>query len=155
MPGKVENKIKELGLELPEIPEPVAEYVPAKRTRNLIFCSGQGPTKDGKAVYTGKVGAERTVEDGYEAARICALNCLAVVKSLTGTLDKVKQVVKVRGFVNSTPEFGKQPEVVNGASELLVKIFNERGKHARSALGTSCLPRNITVELEMVVEVED
>jgi len=120
---------------------------------NLIFCSGQGPVKEGRPLYIGKVDSERTGEEGYKAARICALNCLAAVKDLIGSLDKIDEIVQVRGFVNSAPDFGGQPEVINGASELLEQIFGEKGKHARCALGTSNLPGNITVELEMIVKI--
>jgi len=150
-----EKRIKELGITFPEVPKPVAAYIPAKKVGNLVFCSGQGPIKEGRPIYIGKVGSERTVEEGYKAARICALNCLAAVKALVGSLDKVEEIVQVRGFVSSAPNFGKQPEVINGASELLEQIFGEKGKHARCALGTSNLPRNITVELEMIVKVKE
>jgi enamine deaminase RidA (YjgF/YER057c/UK114 family) len=148
-----EKKLKEMGITLPRTPKPVAAYIPAKKIGNLVFCSGQGPSLEGELVHIGKVGLEKTVEEGYEAAKICAINCLAAVRDLVGSLDKVDEIVQVRGFVNSTPDFGKQPEVVNGASELLEKIFGEKGKHARCALGTSSLPRDITVEVEMIVKV--
>lgn len=150
-----EDKLQKLGIELPEVPRPVAAYIPAKRVNNLVFCSGQGPVKNGKFIYVGKVGSERTIEEGYQAARMCVLNCLAAVKSLVGSLDKVEEVVQVRGFVNSATDFERQPEVINGASELLETIFDEKGKHARCALGTSNLPKNITVELEMIVKVKE
>ncbi|MBE0478698.1 RidA family protein [Candidatus Aerophobetes bacterium] len=150
-----EEKLKELGITLPEVPSPAAAYIPAKKVGNLVFCSGQGPSVEGKLVYVGKVGAEKTLKEGYEAAKICALNCLAAVKNLVGGLDKIEEIVQVRGFVNCTADFEKQPEVINGASELLEKIFGDKGKHARCALGTSSLPRNITCELEMVVKVKD
>jgi enamine deaminase RidA (YjgF/YER057c/UK114 family) len=150
-----EEKLREMGITLHRAPKPVAAYVPAKKVGNLVFCSGQGPSVEGKPVHTGKVGAEKTVEEGYEAARICALNCLAAVKDVVGTLDKIEEIVQVRGFVNCTPDFGEQPKVLNGASELLGSIFGEKGKHARCALGTSSLPRNITVEVEMIVRVRE
>jgi len=154
MPGrKAEAKLRDLGLALPEVPKPVAEYVPAKRVGDLVYVSGQGPIRDGKPVYVGRVGAEVSSEDAYKAAQICALNCLAAVKSLVGSLDAVEEIVQVRGFVNSAPDFHDQPKVINGASELLVKLFGERGRHARAALGTSNLPGNIPVEVEMVVRV--
>lgn len=152
---KIEAKLQELGLELPEAPKPQAEYVPAKRVGELIFVSGQVPIRKGQLVYQGKVGAERTLNEGQEAARLCALNALAVVKSVVGSLEKIEEIVQLRGFVNCTPEFTHQPEVINGASELLVKLFGERGRHARAALGTSSLPRNVTVELEMIVRVRE
>ena len=150
-----ENKLEELGITLPRTPKPVAAYVPAKKVGNLVFCSGQGPSIESKSVHIGKVGAAKTVKEGYEAPRICALNCLAAVKDLVGSLDLIEEIVQVRGFVNSAPDFGKQPEVINGASELLEKIFSEKGKHARCALGTSNLPGDITVELEMIVKVKE
>jgi enamine deaminase RidA (YjgF/YER057c/UK114 family) len=151
---KIEHKIKELGLILPEAPKPVAEYIPAKKIGNLIFTSGQGPIKDGKFIYVGKIGGEVSLKEGYESAKICAINCLAAIKSVIGSLDKIDEIIKVKGYVNSTSDFYRQPEVVNGASELIVKIFGKKGKHARSALGTSVLPGNIPVELEMIVKVK-
>lgn len=144
-----------MGIELPEVPKPVAAYVPARKVNNLAFCSGQGPIKNGKSIYIGKVGSERTIEEGYQAARICALNCLVATKSLTSSLDRIEEIIQVRGFVNSAPDFKKQPEVINGASELLEKIFGEKGRHARCALGTPNLPRDISVEIEMVVKVKE
>jgi len=149
----VEKRLAELGLELPPAPKPAAAYVPAVRTGNLIFVSGQGPVRDGKAVYTGKVGGERTEEEGYEAARIAALNALAVVKAEVGDLDHVTRIVKLVGWVNSAPGFTRQPWVINGASELLQQVFGEKGTHARSAVSAHELPLDWTVELEMVVEV--
>jgi enamine deaminase RidA (YjgF/YER057c/UK114 family) len=153
--SRCEERLKEMGITLPTVPKPVAAYVPAKKVGDLVFCSGQGPSREGKPVHTGKVGAGKSVEDGYDAARICALNCLAAVKELVGTLDRIEEIVQVRGFVNCTPDFGNQPEVINGASEFLEKVFGEKGKHARCALGTSSLPRDITVELEMIVRVRE
>lgn len=147
----VEKRLKELGFELPEVPEPVAEYVPAKRVGDLMYVSGQGPIRNGKSVYVGQVGKEVSVEEGYKAAQICALNCLAAVKLVAGSLGAVEEVVQVRGFVNSIPDFHDQPRVINGASELLVKVFGESGRHARAALGTSNLPGNIPAEIEMIV----
>ena len=150
-----EKKLKEMRITLPSVPKPAAAYIPAKKVGNLVFCSGQGPSVEGKLIHIGKVGTEKTLKEGYEAARICALNCLAAVKALVGSLDKVEEIVQVRGFVNSAPDFGQQPKVINGASELLEQIFGEKGKHTRCALGTSSLPRNITVELEMIVKVKE
>jgi len=151
MDETVEQRLEELGFKLPVVPKPVAEYVPAKHVGDLVYVSGQGPIRDGKPVYVGQVGAEVTREEGYEAAQICALNGLAAVKALVGSLEQVEEVVQVRGFVNSAPHFHEQPKVVNGASELLVKVFGERGRHARAALGTSNLPGNIPVEIEMII----
>ena len=150
----VESKLKELGLELPPTPPPQAKYVPAVRAGDLVFVSGMGPLKDGRVAYVGRVGAELSEQDGYDCARLCALNALAAAKSVVGSLDKVVRVVQLRGFVNSAPAFFRQPEVVNGASELLIAVFGEKGQHARAALGTSPLPRNIAVELEMILQVE-
>ena len=151
---KIEHKIKEIGLILPEAPKPVAEYIPAKKIGNLVFTSGQGPIKNGKFIYVGKIGGEVSLKEGYESAKMCAINCLAAIKSVIGSLDEIDEVVKIKGYVNSTPDFYRQPEVINGASELIVKIFGEKGKHARAALGTSVLPGNIPVELEMIVKVK-
>jgi len=152
--GVIEGRLKEMGLELPEVPRPMAEYVPAKRVGDFVYVSGQGPLKEGKPIYVGRVGAQLTLEEGYEAAQVCALNCLAAVKAVIASLDRVEEIVQVRGFVNSAPDFHDQPKVINGASELLVKLFGERGRHARAALGTSNLPGNIPVEIEMVVRVK-
>jgi len=150
-----EMRLRELGLELPEVPKPVAEYVPAKRVGDLVYVSGQGPIRDGKPVYVGRVGAEVSPEDAYKAAQICALNCLAAVKSLVGSLDAVEEIVQVRGFVNSAPDFHDQPKVINGASELLVKLFGERGLHARTPLGSLSLPANIFTGMEMFVHIKN
>lgn len=151
---KVKDRLNNLGIDIPEAPEPVAEYIPAKKSGNLVFCSGQGPIKDGEYIHVGKVGKDVNLDEGYESARMCALNCLAAIKTVVETLDDIDEIVKVRGFVNSSPDFFEQPKVVNGASEVLVEIFGERGRHARAALGTSNLPDNIPVELEMVVKVK-
>jgi enamine deaminase RidA (YjgF/YER057c/UK114 family) len=143
-----------MGLELPEPPAPAANYIRTVRTGNLLFVSGHGPHRDGKLHYLGKVGKDLTGEEGYQAARLVALNCLASVKEALGDLDRVRRVVKLLGMVNCTPEFGQQPEVINGASDLLVELYGEAGRHARSAVGMAALPRNISVEIEMVLEVE-
>lgn len=151
--GNFEERLKGLGLSLPPLPPAAGAYVPAVRSGNLVFSSGQGPYKEGRLQYIGKLGGDLTLEEGYEAARIAALNCLAEIASVVGSIEAIKRVVKVTGFVNSAPDFDQQPKVMNGASELLIDIFGEAGKHARSALGTSNLPSNIAVEVEMVVEV--
>ena len=153
--GKIESKLKQMGLELPDTPSAVAQYVPAKLVGNLVYCSGQGPIKDGLFLHQGQVGGELMLEEGYECARLCALNCLAAAKSVIGELDRIAEVVHVRGFVNSAPGFQAQPEVVDGASELLVRLLGDSGRHARAAVGVSALPRNIPVELEMVLRVQD
>jgi enamine deaminase RidA (YjgF/YER057c/UK114 family) len=145
-----EERLNELGLKLPA-PRPAAgNYVSCVRTGNLIFTSGQGTNE-----YRGRLGEDVSIEVGYEAARQCMLNLLTVVKQEVGELSKVKRIVKVLGFVNSTPDFTDQPKVMNGASDLLVEVFGEKGKHGRSAVGMAQLPLNNAVEVEMVVEVED
>jgi enamine deaminase RidA (YjgF/YER057c/UK114 family) len=149
-----EAKLKALGIELPEAATPVANYVNAVRTGNLLFLAGKGPSLPGGGYITGKVNAGLTVEQGYEAARLTGINQLAVLKAELGDLKKVKRIVKVLGMVNCTPDFANQPEVINGFSDLMVEVFGERGKHARSAVGMGSLPRNIAVEVEMIVEVE-
>ncbi len=151
----IEAKLVEKGIELPAVPQPVAAYVPGVRAGNLVFTSGQLPAAGGEVKFKGKVGADVTVEDGYEAAKLCALNCLAVVKSLVGNLDRVKKIVKVTGFVNSTPDFEQQPQVINGASEFLVDLLGEVGKHSRAAVGVSSLPLGVPCEVEMIVEVQE
>ncbi len=150
-----EARLQELGLELPEVSTPVANYVNAVRTGNLIFLAGKGPRKADGTYITGKVGRDLTVEQGYEAASLCALNQLAVLKAELGDLGKVKRVVKVLGMVNAVEDFGNQPEVINGFSDLMVEVLGERGKHARAAVGMGSLPRGIAVEIELVVEVEN
>ena len=149
----IEARLREMGVELPDVPRPMAEYVPAKCVGDLVYVSGQGPIRNGKALYVGQVGAELSLEDAYQAAQICCLNCLAAVKAVVGSLDMIEEIVHVRGFVNSSPDFYEQPKVVDGASELLVKLFGNQGRHARAALGTSNLPGNIPIELEMIVRV--
>jgi len=148
----VEERLKELGFKLPVVPKPVAEYVPAKRVGDLVYVSGQGPIRDGKPVYVGQVGGEVSTGEAYKAAEICALNCLAAIKSVVGSLEEVEEIVQLRGFVNSVPGFHDQPKVINGASELLVRAFGDHGRHVRAALGTSNLPGNIPVEIEMVAK---
>ncbi len=150
----VEAKLAEMGLILPAAPAPIANYIRAVRTGNLLFVSGHGPFRDGKTQFVGKVGKELSVEDGYKSAQLVCLNCLASVKEALGDLNRVKRVVKLLGMVNCTPEFGHQPEVINGASDLLVALYGDAGRHARSAVGMGALPRGISVEIEMVLEVE-
>ena len=155
MEDRPEDRLQELGLTLPEVSTPVANYVNAVRTGDLIFLAGKGPRKADGTYITGKLGSDLSVEEGYEAARICALNQLAVLKAELGELNKIKRVVKVLGMVNAVPEFTQQPEVINGFSDLMVEVLGERGKHARAAVGMGSLPRGIAVEIELVVEVED
>ncbi|MDR3033061.1 RidA family protein [Kitasatospora cineracea] len=153
--GQVEQRLAELGLTLPEVAAPVAAYVPAVRDGVHVLTSGQLPMVSGKLQLTGKVGAEVTAEEAKELAQVCALNALAAVKSVVGDLDRVEQVVKVVGFVASAPDFTGQPGVVNGTSELLGKVFGERGVHARSAVGVAVLPLDAPVEVELMVRVRD
>lgn len=150
---KVEQKLKELGYELPIAPDPAASYVTFKKSGNLLFISGQGPDINGEQKYKGKVGSELTQEKGYEAAKACGMNLLAQLKSCLGDLDLVKEVVHVKGFVASSVDFFNQPSVINGTSDLMTEVFAEKGKHTRCALGTNVLPGNIPVEVEMVVEI--
>ena len=138
----------------PETPKPLAAYVPAVLVKDLVFTAGQGTVVKGEMKYIGVVGKDMTEEEGKKAAEICALNCLAAVKSVTGSLDKIERIVKLTVFVNSANNFFNQPEVANGASELLGKIFGEKGTHARSAIGVNILPRNIAVEIEMIVKLK-
>ena len=150
-----EQRVEELGLDLPPVPKPVGNYVGGVRTGNLLFMSGCGPRrKDGSAI-TGKLGATLTIEQGYEAARQVGLNMLANIRNELGSLDKVKRVVKVLGMVNAAPEFSDTPKVMNGFSDLFVEVFGEAGRGARSAVGMVTLPSQIAVEVEMVIEVED
>jgi enamine deaminase RidA (YjgF/YER057c/UK114 family) len=150
----VEAKLRELGLELPPPPRPAANYVGAVQTGHLLFVSGHGPTKDGKFIYLGKIGKDLSIEQGYEAARLIALNCLASAKTVLGDLDRITRVVKILGMVNCTEDFGEQPKVINGASDLLVQILGDAGRHARSAVGMQSLPFGMAVEIEMIFEVD-
>ncbi|MEU2033401.1 RidA family protein [Nocardia amamiensis] len=147
-----EKNLAELGLTLPPVAPPVAAYIPAIRTGSLVYTSGQLPFVDGQLSAVGKVGAEVSIEEAKEAARLCALNALAAVHDLVG-LDAVVRIVKVVGFVASAPGFGDQPVVINGASEFLGQVFGDAGKHARSAVGVSELPKNTPVEVELIAEV--
>ncbi|MDK2901147.1 MAG: hypothetical protein PWR14_51 [Thermosediminibacterales bacterium] len=150
-----EKKIKEMGINIPEAPKPVAAYVSAVKIDNYIYTAGQIPFVDGELKYKGKLGKDLSIEEGYEAAKICAINCLGAIKSLIGSLDNIERVVKVTGFVNSAGGFNQQPKVVNGASEFLGQVFGETGSHARSAVGVNELPMDAAVEIEMIVKVKD
>ncbi len=152
--GKVESKLSELKLSLPEAPKPVAAYIPAKQTGNLVFTAGQLPMVNGELISKGLLGQDVEIDEANKAARICTLNALAAIKGVIGDLDRIKQIVRVVGYVASVPTFTQQPAVVNGASELLLEIFGENGKHARSAVGMAVLPLNASVEIELTVEVE-
>ena len=150
----IEKHLQELGIELPAAAIPVANYVNAVRTGNLLFLAGKGPNKPEGGYVTGKLGENLTIEEGYAAARLAGISQLAVLKAELGNLNKVKRIVKVTGMVNATPDFTGHPEVINGFSDLMVEVFGEKGKHARAAVGMGSLPRGIAVEIEMVVEVE-
>lgn len=149
-----EERLASLGIELPDAPVPAASYVPCVRAGNLLFLSGQGTMYQGERRYLGKLGKEISEEEGYQAARICGLNLLAQLRNYLGTLDRVKRIVHLKGFVASDPEFTKQPAVVNGASDLMEQVFGEAGRHSRSALGMAVLPGNISVEIELIAEIK-
>jgi enamine deaminase RidA (YjgF/YER057c/UK114 family) len=152
--GKVESRINELKIALPAAPKPVAAYIPAKQTGKLVFTAGQLPMVNGDLISKGLLGQDVEIGEANKAARICTLNALAAIKGVIGDLDRIKQIVRVVGYVASVPTFTQQPAVVNGASELLLDIFGESGKHARSAVGMAVLPLNASVEIELTVEVE-
>lgn len=154
MAGKIDAKLRELGIQLQEPAAPVANYVGYVISGNLVFVSGQVTLEGGELKYQGKVGAEISVEDGQRAARICAINIIAQLKAACGgDLDRVKRIVRLGGFVNSTPEFTQQPEVVNGASDLMVEVFGDAGKHCRAAVSAGALPRNVAVEVDCIAEI--
>jgi enamine deaminase RidA (YjgF/YER057c/UK114 family) len=150
-----ETRLKEKGIILPTPGKPVANYVNVVRVGNLLYLAGKGPTKPDGTNITGKVGKDLTIDQGYEAAQLTAINHLAVLKAELGSLNKVKRIVKVLGMVNCTEDFKDQPKVINGYSDLMVGIFGDKGKHARSAVGMYALPSNIAVEVEVIVEVEN
>lgn len=150
---KVEQRLAELGITLPQAQSPVANYVGSVQTGNLLFLSGRGPVGPDGELKTGLVGDDVTVEEGYAHARLVGLQLIATMKDALGDLDRVVRVVKLLGMVNGAPGFGQQPAVINGCSDLLVEVFGERGRHARSAVGMGSLPNNITVEIEAIVEV--
>ena len=150
----IENRIEELGITLPESPQPIANYVPTVQTGNLLFVAGLGPAaREDGSTPSGKVGKDLTLEEGYEAARLVGINLLSRLKSSLGDLDRVERIVKLLSMVNCTPEFNQQPQVANGCSDLLVEVFGEKGRHARSAVGMASLPNDIPVEIEMIVEI--
>jgi len=154
MTARIEARLKDLGIELPVPPAPVASYVPAVKSGNQVFVSGQIPMSPEGLKFVGIVGQELSVEDGRAAARLCAINLLAQIKAVCdGDLDRVKRCVKLGVFVNAVPGFGQHPEVANGASDLMVEVFGEAGKHARAAVGAGSLPRNVAVEVEAVFEI--
>ena len=150
-----EERLKDKGIVLTTPSAPVANYVNAVRVGNLLYLAGKGPGKPDGSYVTGKVGKDLTIEQGYEAARLAAISHLSVLKAELGSLNKVKRIVKVLGMVNCTDDFKDQPKVINGYSDLMVEIFGEKGKHARSAVGMNALPLNIAVEVEVIVEIEN
>mgnify|MGYP005839626133 CR=1 FL=1 len=149
----IEEKLAELGITIPEAPKPLASYVPAIRTGNLIFTSGQLPLREGKLMFTGKVDAACTEAYAIKAAEICAINCLSAIKSQVASLNDIKRILKVTVFVASSSNYNSQPKVANGASDFILKLFGDNGKHVRSAVGVSELPLNSPVEVEMVAEI--
>lgn len=149
----VEARLKSLGIELTSVPAPLANYVPFVITGNLLYLSGQGPREPDGTFHTGKVGQGVTTEQAYQDARLTGLNLLAVMKGALGDLDCVERIVKLLGMVNGTPEFLEHPQVINGCSDLMVEVFEEKGRHARSAVGMGSLPNNITVEIEAIIEI--
>ncbi len=154
MAGEVDARLAELGIEVPEAAAPVANYVGYVRSGNLVFVSGQVPLVDGAFKFQGKVGAEFSVEEGQEAARICGINIIAQLKAACGgDLDRVRRIVKLGGFVNSTPEFTDQPKVINGASDLMVAVFGDAGKHTRAAVSAGALPLGVAVEVDAIAEI--
>jgi len=150
-----ERRLADLGITVPTLPPPVASYVPAVRTGRLVFASGQTPTIDGVLQVRGKLGDGISVEEGHRVARLAALNCLAEVRGLLGSLDAVSRVVRLTGYVASAPGFGEQPAVINGASQLIEEVFGGEGRHARSAIGVAELPFGAPVEVELIVEVRE
>lgn len=150
----IDQRLEQLGIELPNTPAPMANYVPSVQTGNLLYLSGQGPRSGNNQFKTGKVGGDVTVEEAYQHARMVGLQLLSAAKTaLNGDLSRVKRVVKLLGMVNGTPEFDKQPQVINGCSDLMVEVFGDAGRHARSAVGMGSLPGSITVEIEAILEV--
>lgn len=149
----IENRLEEMGIKLPQCPTPVANYVIAQCAGDLLFFSGAGPMKNGKPIFTGRLGEDLTIEEGYTAAREAGFNLISALKKEIGDLDRVEQIVKLLGFVSGTSEFHDQPAVINGVSDLMVEVFGDKGRHARSALGTNALPLNMPVEVEMIVRI--
>ena len=153
--GLIDKRLAELGIVLPTPAKPIANYVPWVKTGNLVYISGQGAMKDGKLQYTGRVGDTVSIEDAVASARLTAINIIAHLRDACGgDLDRVKRVVKLLGLVNCTPTFGDHPKVINGASDLMVEVFGDKGRHARSAVGAPSLPFGLSVEVEAIVEIE-
>lgn len=154
MSGSIASRLKSIGISLPAAVPPAANYVPTVRTGNLLYVAGQVPIKDGKAEFVGKLGHDMSVAQGQQAARLCAINILAqVAGALDGDLERVVRCVRLGGFVNAVPEFTEQPQVINGASDLIVEVFGDAGKHTRAAVGVGSLPRGVAVEVDAVFEV--
>ncbi|MBX3550945.1 MAG: RidA family protein [Pseudolabrys sp.] len=154
MSGRIDARLKELNIDLPTPSTPAANYVPFKRAGSLVFIAGQVPNANGKDQFTGQVGKEISLEDAQKAARLCAVNILAQLKAAVGgDLDKVVSCVRLGGFVNAVPGYGQQPQVINGASDLMVEVFGDAGRHARAAVGCGSLPRNVPVEVDAIFEV--
>lgn len=153
--GLIDKRLAELGIVLPTPAQPVATYVPWVKTGNLVYISGQGAMKDGKLQYTGKVGDTLSIEDAIASARLTGINIISHLRDACGgDLDRVKRIVKLLGLVNCTPTFGEHPKVINGASDLMVEVFGDKGRHARSAVGAPSLPFGLSVEVEAIVEIE-
>ncbi len=153
--GNIEQKLKDMGVELYDLPAPEANFVRAVRTGNLVFLAGHGPVTPEGNYITGKLGKDLSIEEGQQAARYTGITLLSALKAEIGDLDKVSRIVKVHGMVNGTTDFIEQPQVMNGFSDFIVEVFGEKGKHARAAVGMGSLPNNIAVEIEMIVEVEE
>ncbi len=149
-----EDRLQELGVTLPATPKPGGNYVPAMIDGDKLFTAGMVCIKEGRITHAGKLGREFTIDEGYEAARICGLNLLAAIKGAAGSLDAVDKFLTVTGFVNATPDFHQSPQVINGASDLIVEVFGEKGKHARAAVSVACLPSNSAVEVQAVVKLK-
>ena len=149
----IEKRLKDLGISIPNAPKPAGSYVPIVLTGKLAFVSRQIPIKDGQVVYQGKVGDTQSIDNAQEAAKLCVINGLAQIEAYCGTLDNLEKIIKISGFVNSIKDFTEHPKVINAASDLLMKIFDEKGRHSRIAIGVSSLPLNATVEIDMVVEI--
>ena len=150
-----EENIKQLGIEIPDMPSPLANYVPYKVSNNVVYVSGQGPVKNGQLVFKGKVGEDITIDDGIKAAELCCINIIAALKkSINGDWNRLDNFLKLGGFVNCNNNFYDQPKIINGASDLLVNIFGDKGRHARFAVGSNSLPMNISVEIDAIIKIK-
>ncbi len=151
---RIESRLKEMGIRLPEVNKPLASYLPGVRAGEYIYISGQFPMQGGKLLYSGKLGLDLSIAEGQAASRLAAINCLAVLKSLISDWSQVKRIIKINGFINSAPGFYEQPQVLNGASDLVVEVWGEIGQHARAAVGVSDLPLNAPCEIDMIIQVQ-